>query len=389
MVFLTRFLCVPKKIPRKFLRAGFLDSLHLRVKAGTGGMGLARYGGVGGRGGDVVIVATEGLSLHHIAEKYRNRKIIAGHGNDSEKRGIIGQPGDNVEIQVPRGVTIYDSNKTVIGEVDQPNSKLVVARGGIGGCPENGFSGQKGQNHVITLDLKLIADVALVGFPNAGKSTLLRSISNAKPRVADYPFTTIRPNLGIIHYPDLRRITVADLPGLIEGAHVNIGMGHKFLKHLDRTKLLVFIVDIQGFRLSQQHSYRDCLETVILLNKELELYNPDLLDMHAILLVNKMDTPDADAKFKEIESMLRDLSTVIREIPDEIQPERLIEFDEVITTSLIKKNKDEIQMIKDRIRHHLDRIAVEEVKKREDKNVEVELYEKLKSESRTHAPTMV
>lgn len=201
--------------------------------------------------------------------------------------------------------------------------------------------------------------------------------------------TTIRPNLGIINYPDLRKISVADLPGLIEGAHVNIGMGHKFLKHLDRTKLLVFIVDIQGFRLSPRHSYRNCIETVFLLNKEVELYNADLLDRHAILLVNKMDTQDADKKFKEIEAMLRDLKTVAREIPEEIRPDRVIEFDEILSTSLTTNRKEQSAIIKERIRFHLDRIAKIEIQRNEEVRAELELYEKLKSESRAHAPTMV
>ncbi|KAK0081143.1 hypothetical protein PV325_012727 [Microctonus aethiopoides] len=377
-----------KRAPRKYLRKGFLDSLNLRVKGGTGGMGLPRYGGIGGKGGDVVAVATEDLTLTHLADKYKDRKIVAEHGNHSEQKGIIGVPGNDVLLPVPRGVTVYRQN-VKIGEIDEENSKLILARGGIGGCESTGFSGQKGENHIITLDLKLIADVALVGFPNAGKSTLLKSISNAKPKVAQYPFTTVKPQLGIVEYPDLRTIKVADLPGLIEGAHVNIGMGHKFLKHLDRTKLLVFIVDIQGFRLSVRHNYRDCLQTIVLLNKELELYKPDLLNMHAILIVNKMDTADAEKKFKEIEPALNDLETIIDKVPAEIQPEKVLQFNEIITTSLINQDTNEINMVKERIRYHLDKQAEMESEKSADNSKEVELFKKLKKQLYIHTPTLV
>lgn len=179
------------------------------------------------------------------------------------------------------------------------------------------------------------------------------------------------------------------MPGLIEGAHVNIGMGHKFLKHLDRTKLLVFIVDIQGFRLSVRHNYRDCLQTVVLLNKELELYKPDLLDMHAILIVNKMDTVDAEKKFKEIEPALNDLETIIDKVPAEIQPEKVLQFNEIITTSLINQDTNEIDMVKERIRYHLDKQAEMELEKSTDNSKEVELFKKLKKQLYIHTPTLV
>ncbi|KAF7994778.1 hypothetical protein HCN44_004250 [Aphidius gifuensis] len=395
MVFLTRFLGYAakeiKQAPRKYLRRGFLDSFTLQVKAGTGGCGLPKYGGIGGRGGNIYVVGTEGASLIGL-KKYKDKKISGENGGNSLARGLIGAPGKDLEIPVPRGVTVYDANNAVIGEVDQDNSKLLVASGGIGGCETTGFSGQKGQHRKIVLDLKLIADVALVGFPNAGKSTMLKTFSNAKPKVADYPFTTVKPHLGTVTYDDLRQITIADLPGLIEGAHINIGMGHKFLKHLDRTKLLVFVVDIQGFRLSVRHSFRNCLETVVLLNKELELYKPDLLNMHSILIINKMDTPDADKKFKEIESSLHDLPSILDKMPEEMRPDVPLHFNEIITASLKSNNPDEINKIKERIRINLDKQAEEEFEKQQGTTmtkIETDLYEKIKRHNTRVAPTLV
>ena len=135
---------------------------------------------------------------------------------------------------------------------------------------------------------QLIADLGLVGFPNAGKSTLLKAISNARPKIASYPFTTIKPNLGHMSYEDEREITMADLPGLIEGAHINLGLGHRFLKHVERTTCNVFVIDIQGFQLNANSVHRTAFETLVLLNKELEMYNPDLLQKPSICLVNKV-----------------------------------------------------------------------------------------------------
>lgn len=166
-------------------------------------------------------------------------------------------------------------------------------------------------------------------------------------------------------------------------------MGHKFLKHLDRTKLLLFIIDIQGFRLSPLHSYRNCLETIVLLNKELELYKPDLLNMHAILIVNKMDTPDAEKKFKEIEPALNDLQSIANDISDELKPETMLQFNEIITTSLILNKPEEIEFIKERIRYHLDKQAEDELAKLNDESAETALYKKLKKGFRSYAPTLV
>ncbi|XP_064105533.1 GTP-binding protein 10 homolog [Macrobrachium nipponense] len=171
------------------------------------------------------------------------------------KFGGVGGKGGDVYVEA------------IAGETNKIGDKILVAKGGAGGSPANQFNGQHGQALNLTLELKLIADIGLVGFPNAGKSTLLKAISRAKPKIASYPFTTIRPNIGIVEYPDKRQISIADLPGLVEGSWANMGMGHKFLRHVERTNLLLYIVDINGFKMGPQYPHRTPIENVILLNK--------------------------------------------------------------------------------------------------------------------------
>ncbi|KYM96299.1 PREDICTED: GTP-binding protein 10 homolog [Cyphomyrmex costatus] len=389
MVFWTQVvLASVKKPPRKYLRSRFIDTLRLHVRGGTGGSGLSRYGGMGGAGGNIYLVAKDKLTLESVAQTLKTKRVVADCGSDSSARGIIGSPGQDKIISVPRGILVYNQNGVLLGDLNNEDSKLLVAKGGSGGSKDTGYCGLKGESQMINLDLKLIADIGLVGFPNAGKSTFLAAVSNAKPKIADYPFTTIRPRLGIINYEDLRQITVADLPGLIEGAHMNIGMGHKFLKHIERTKLLMFIVDIQGFQLSSQHGHRSCLETVVLLNKEIELYKPDLLKMPAVLLINKMDTDNADNILKEIKPTLRNLSDYVSTCPEEIQPEQVICFDSILPISLISKDKNMIKTVKGKLRNILDKY---EEKKHafEYSNLESQLMERINRQFEEHTPTVV
>lgn len=203
-----------------------------------------------------------------------------------------------------------------------------------------------------------------------------------------FPVTTIRPQIGVMKYQDYREITVADLPGLIEGAHINKGMGHKFLKHIERTKLLLFIVDIQGFQISLQHKYRSCLETILLLNKEIELYKPDLLERPAMIIINKMDTLGANKIYDEIKSKLNNLSEIVSEFDEMMQPEKVIQFDDILTTSLISKNKSEITEIKEKIRNTIDKYEQELVSENTD-SLEEKLREKLKQQSERYAPTLI
>ncbi|XP_043249909.1 GTP-binding protein 10 homolog isoform X2 [Colletes gigas] len=373
MVVRTCVLGYIKKLPRKFKTRGLVDSLYIHVKGGFGGSGLPRYGGIGGKGGDVCVISKEGLTLEVVKSRLKDKKIKAEPGGASTSMGIIGVPGADLNINVPVGITVYDTN----------NIKL----GGIGGCEDTGFCGLKGENRSIILDLKLIADIGLVGFPNAGKSTLLNAVSKAKPKIADYPFTTIKPQIGTILYQDCRQISIADLPGLIEGAHANRGMGHRFLKHIERTKLLLFIVDIQGFQISYQYKHRSCLETILLLNKEIELYKPDLLERPSMIILNKMDTNGANKIYDEIKEKLSNLSEIVSEFDEGMQPKKVVQFDDILTTSLISKNKTEIQEIKEKIRNIIDKY--EEKKLFENSNYENHLYQKLKKESARYTPTLV
>nr|CAD7578803.1 unnamed protein product [Timema californicum] len=321
---------------RKFLQGKFLDSLRLYVRGGTGGMGLPKYGGVGGKGGSVYVMAKEEGDLKSVSKKHSSKRVLAGHGGHSHKNRVLGCPGEDQYVEVPLGVTIIDEHGRVLGDLDKTGSSILVAPGGPGGGPTNNFCGVKGQGHSVTLDLKLIADIGLVGFPNAGKSSLLKAISNAKPK-----------------YPDYRQITMADLPGLIEGAHANIGMGHKFLKHVERTKMLLLIVDIGGFQLSPHHTPRSCLETVLLLNKELELYKEDLLEKPAVLVVNKMDSEGADEKLRAIQSHLKDLAGASLQFPELLRPKQPLQFDSVMAISALS-DPESVSRVKQRLRELLD-----------------------------------
>lgn len=381
--------CIKKKLPRRYQRSRFIDTLHLHVRGGTGGAGLPRYGGIGGAGGNVYLVAKDGLTLENVIKKLQSKRIKADSGGDSSAKGIIGEPGEHKVISVPRGVLVYNQNGVLLGELDAENSKLLVAKGGAGGCEETGYCGLKAESQRIKLDLKLIADIGLVGFPNAGKSTFLAAVSNAKPKIADYPFTTIRPRLGMMTYEDYRKITIADLPGLIEGAHMNIGMGHNFLKHVERTKLLLFIVDIQGFQLSPKYAHRSCLETVVLLNKEIELYKPDLLKMPAMIIINKMDTDNANNILKEIKPTLQNLSDYVTKCPKEMQPEQVIHFEDILPVSLISKKKTEIEELKKKIREILDKYEERKHIATYSDSLDFQLMEKMTRQNVQHTPPVV
>lgn len=204
-----------------------------------------------------------------------------------------------------------------------------------------------------------------------------------------FAVTTVKPNIGTMVFPDMRKITMGDLPGLIEGAHRNVGMGYSFLKHIERSKMMLFVVDIQGFKLSARHTGRNCLETIVLLNKEIELYKPVLLEMPAMVLINKMDTRNANDIFQSILPKLERLDDFVSECPEEIRPEKVVSFETILKTSLLNASKNEINVIKKRIRETLDKCVEREQHEEKDENPVVKLISKLNKNSEQIAPNLV
>ncbi|XP_038171352.1 GTP-binding protein 10 isoform X1 [Arvicola amphibius] len=331
----------------------FIDNLRIFAKGGSGGMGYPRLGGEGGRGGDVWVVAHKHMTLKQLKNKYPQKRFVAGGGANSRVSALKGSKGKDCEIPVPVGVSVTDENGRIIGELNKEEDRMLVAKGGLGGKLHTNFLPLKGQKRIIHLDLKVIADVGLVGFPNAGKSSLLSQVSHARPEIADYAFTTLKPELGKIMYNDFKQISVADLPGLIEGAHMNKGMGHKFLKHLERTRQLLFVVDISGFQLSSVTPYRTAFETIILLTKELELYKEELQTKPALLAVNKMDLPDAQVKLDELMEQLQNPTDFLHLFEKSMLPEKAVEFQHIVPISAV--TGEGIEELKSCVRKSLDK----------------------------------
>ncbi|XP_027540644.1 GTP-binding protein 10-like isoform X4 [Neopelma chrysocephalum] len=336
----------------------FVDDLRVYVRGGTGGMGHPRLGGEGGRGGDVWFVARERITLKGIKEKYPHKRFVAGTGANSSVRALKGEKGKDREVHVPPGISLVTDDGKQIGELNAAGERFLAARGGLGGSLATNFLPCKGQKRIIHLDLKLIADVGLVGFPNAGKSSLLSKISHAKPEIASYAFTTVQPQVGKIMYADYKQISVADLPGLIEGAHENRGMGHKFLKHIERTKQLLLVVDISGFQLSVKTQFRTAFETILLLTKELELYKEELITKPALLAVNKMDLPCAKDNLNELMSQLQNPQDFLHLLEEEMIPANTLEFKEIIPISTY--TGEGIEELKEYIRKSIDEEAERE-----------------------------
>uniref|UniRef100_A0A8C7Y094 GTP-binding protein 10 n=1 Tax=Oryzias sinensis TaxID=183150 RepID=A0A8C7Y094_9TELE len=311
----------------------FVDNLRLYVRGGGGGMGLPRLGGQGGNGGDVWVVAKKNMTLKRIKDKYPLKRFVGGSGGNSSVRALKGEKGTDVEVPAPVGIAVTTDDGRIVGDLNEEGDRVLVAKGGSGGSLYSAFEPTKGQAKHIRLDLKLIADLGLVGFPNAGKSSLLTALSNATPQVASYAFTTLRPEIGKVMYPDYKQISIADLPGLIEGAYMNKGMGHKFLKHVERTKQLLFVVDVCGFQLASKTPFRSAFEAVQLLSKELELYKEEVASKPAILVVNKMDLPDAEDKLAELKEQLKNPEEFSDLLPGDMIPKNYMTFRHVVPVS--------------------------------------------------------
>ncbi|XP_054163067.1 GTP-binding protein 10-like, partial [Oppia nitens] len=329
----------------------FVDSLRIKVTGGPGGHGLPKFGGIGGKGGNVFVEAVDGIKLKKINEKIKQFK--GQSGENSAHYRVIGKDGADCVIKAPVGVTIINEMGRKLGELDKVGDKVLVALGGPGGNVKNNFCGLKGQKQIITLDLKLIADCGFVGFPNAGKSSLLKAISRASPKIANYPFTTINPNIGVMQFDDMRQISVADLPGLVEGAHINIGLGHKFLKHIVRTKLLVFVIDINGFTFRPEWPQRTPLDTYLLLNRELELFDDTLLNKPAILVVSKIDNKKCIENYEIFVDQLKDFKeNNSKNLINDMKSNKFIHFDKII--GVCSKNGYNIPELRDIIRNIID-----------------------------------
>ncbi|CAF0727115.1 unnamed protein product [Brachionus calyciflorus] len=334
MVFLSPFMSRIKSYELgKHLKRSFIDRLRVYLKSGTGGKGLPKLGGIGGDGGSIYIQAKNNINLKQVYSANLRKRYIAGDGESSKKLKLYGANGQDIVIDVPCGVTVETDSGAKIGEVNTEGEKLIIAKGGKGGSPLNDYKSEQGQAFSVNLDLKLIADIGLIGFPNAGKSTFLSLVSRARPKIANYPFTTLQPQLGTIEYDDKRVITLADLPGLIEGAHYNRGMGHKFLKHVSRTKINVFMVDINGFQLNPKFDARDAFETVVFLNKELEMYDSSLVQKPSILVLNKMDTENSRGKYDRFMELFENYENSIQKIEEYWRPIEKINFESIFKIS--------------------------------------------------------
>ena len=295
-----------------------LDEIRIHVRSGDGGDGLIHFrrekfvprggpaGGDGGHGGDVVLVVNPKISTLVSFQHRAHFKAQSGERGGSNNK--TGASADDLEIEVPPGTIVRDGESgALMGDLVQVGDRLVVARGGRGGrgntrfksashqAPRVAERGEPGEERWLNLELKLIADVGLVGVPNAGKSTLLSVISNAQPKIANYPFTTLEPNLGVLRYDD-RDLVVADIPGLIEGAHMGVGLGHAFLRHIQRTRVLVHLLDGAG---------DDPLADYNQINVELSLFDDKLAEKPQIVVFNKMDLPQAQEQWPKIESELK------------------------------------------------------------------------------------
>lgn len=301
----------------------FIDQVTVHVKAGNGGNGIVAFrrekyvamggpaGGDGGSGGDVVFRVDEGLNT--LMDFRYNRHFKAKPGISGQGKSQHGRNADPLIVPVPPGTTVTDRETgEMIADLTAHGQLFTIAAGGRGGrgnirfanprnpAPNISENGEPGQERTVSVELKLLADVGLVGFPSVGKSTFLSVVSAAKPKIADYHFTTLAPNLGVVETSDHRSFVIADLPGLIEGAHAGVGLGHQFLRHIERTRVIVHIIDmacIEG---------RDPYDDYLKINEELKAYDEKLMDRPQIIAANKMDMPGADLNLEKFKSQLND-----------------------------------------------------------------------------------
>lgn len=297
----------------------FIDEAKIYLKAGKGGNGCVSFrrekyrphggpdGGDGGAGGSIILRAD--AHLHSLVDFHRHRHFKAGNGEAGRGANRHGQKGDDLVLRVPPGTLIKEAATGVaIADLVEPEREVTVALGGQGGrgnasfvsskrqAPHFAEKGEPGEELTVVLELRLLADVGIVGYPNVGKSTLISAISAAKPKIADYPFTTTVPHLGVVKLPDGRDFVVADIPGLIEGAHRGKGLGHAFLRHISRTALLLHLLDLAAVE------GRDPVQDYETVSQELKLYNPELAKRSQIVVGNKLDLPEGKQNLKSVKT---------------------------------------------------------------------------------------
>ncbi len=312
----------------------FVDECRLSVEAGDGGKGCVAFrrekfvpfggpsGGDGGRGGDVVLVADTGLStLYDLAHL---RSVRAERGQDGAGKDCYGRSGKTSEVRVPQGTVVFNAdNGELLTELTEANARFVVAEGGRGGrgnkhfatpvdrAPRKAEPGVPGQRRELRLELKVMADVGLLGFPNVGKSTLIRAVSRARPKVADYPFTTLIPHLGVVSVGDVRRglgrsFVIADIPGLIPGASEGAGLGVRFLRHVERTRVLLHLVSLS------EDPERDPLSDYDVIRSELGSFNPEMLRRPEVVALTKADVTETRKAYPELKARFAERGLELR-----------------------------------------------------------------------------
>lgn len=344
----------------------FIDKAKILLKAGKGGDGAVAFrreiyvpaggpaGGDGGKGGNIIFKVDEGMRT--LMDFRYQKHYSAGNGEDGKGRNMYGKDAEDLILKVPPGTIVREETTgQIIADLTLNDHEVIVAKGGNGGkgnthfktatrqAPRFAIGGERGQELTVILELKLIADVGLVGFPNVGKSTLLSVVTSAKPKIANYHFTTLTPNLGVVRTKYGDSFVLADIPGLIEGAHEGTGLGHEFLRHVERTKLLIHVLDVSGME------GRDPIEDFEMINKELHLYNEKLASRPQVVAANKMDIPGADINLEKLKSYLNEkgieifpISAATNEGLDELlnyTSKRLKELEELQVESIIENEK--------------------------------------------------
>ncbi len=307
----------------------FIDKAVITVKAGNGGNGCCSFrreayipkggpnGGDGAPGGDVIFVGDPGQLT--LLDFIYNTRFAAQDGGHGKGKDMHGRRGKDLRIKVPVGTVVrLAATGDLLADIDEPGKEVVVAKGGAGGrgnarfatsvnqAPREHEPGQKVDPIDVELELKMVADIGLVGYPNAGKSTLLSDVTNANPKIGPFPFTTLHPVVGIMEYEDFGKITVADIPGLVDGAHRNVGLGHEFLRHIERTRMLVYVLDMGGT------DGRNPVDDLHALQKELELYSEGLSKRAKLIIANKMDMEESE---KNLDELLKDLKKTLPVFP--------------------------------------------------------------------------